>query len=156
MPMRSAAEVQVNAPRIAVWKAVTDIATSAGRVTGITKVEVLEKPEKGLVGLKWRETRRMFGKEATAVMWISDAVYLTRMDTESHEQNMVYTTRTTLEEVAGGTRLRREFAGAPQSFGAKLLSPLFGLLMKGSLRKALQKDLDDLKAGAERPPSPKR
>jgi hypothetical protein len=148
--MRSAAEVVVHAPRDVVWKNVTDIATSAGRVKGVEKVEVLEKPEKGLKGLKWRETRTLMGKEAVATMWVSDAVYLTRMDTESHEQNMVYTTRTTLQELdGGGIRLRREFGGVPQTFGAKVMGAVFSVLMRGTLRKALQADLEDIKAASE-------
>jgi len=37
-------------------------------------IEVLEKPDAGFVGFKWKETRKMFGKEATEIMWITDSV----------------------------------------------------------------------------------
>lgn len=45
-----------------------------------------ENTASGLVGLKWRETRMLFGKEATAEKWITDAVenecYKTRAESD--------------------------------------------------------------------------
>lgn len=41
-------------------------------VSGIISLNILHQPEDGLVGLKWEETRKMFGKEASETMWITD------------------------------------------------------------------------------------
>lgn len=147
--MRMSVDVLVRAPRKVVWDVVADIPNAASTVKGIEKVEVLERPASGLVGLKWRETRKMFGKEATEVMWITSASEPSHYDTRAESHGAVYTTRIALEDAPGGTRLSMEFGAAPQTFGAKVMGALFGVLMKGSMRKAIQKDLDDIKAAAE-------
>ena len=36
-------------------------------ITNIININILNKPVDGIVGLKWEETRKMFGKEATEV-----------------------------------------------------------------------------------------
>ena len=66
--------VDIDAPKNAVWHAISDIENAATNIDGIQKIEVLERPAAGLVGLKWKETRKMFGKEATETMWITEAV----------------------------------------------------------------------------------
>lgn len=147
--MRVSAEVDFRAPREVVWDIVTDIEHAGSRVAAIDQVEILARPAAGLPGLKWRETRTMFGRPAMAVMWVTDVAEGSRFDTRAEEQGMVYTTRTSIEETADGTRLRREFMGVPQTLGAKVMGSIFGVLLKGSMRKALQKDLEDLKAAAE-------
>jgi carbon monoxide dehydrogenase subunit G len=147
--MRTHASVTIRAPREAVWGAVTDIANAAGRIKGIEKVEVLERPANGFVGTRWRETRTMFGKEATEVMWITDASEGRFYDTRAESHGSVYTTRVAVEEVAEGTRVTMDFGAEPQTVGAKVVSFLLAPVMKGSVRKALQKDLEDIKASLE-------
>jgi len=58
-------KVTINATRTAIWNAITNIENAAQFIIGIEKIEVVEKPANGLVGLKWRETRIYFGKPAT-------------------------------------------------------------------------------------------
>ena len=72
--MKVDAEVHVRAARAAAWAVVADIARGAEVCKGIEKIEILERPATGLVGLKWRETRMLFGKPASADKWITDAV----------------------------------------------------------------------------------
>ena len=67
------AQVTIDAPEAAVWKVISDIESAADTISGIEQVEVLEKPEDGLLGLQWRETRTLFGKTATEEMRITDA-----------------------------------------------------------------------------------
>ncbi|MBK9193599.1 MAG: hypothetical protein IPO17_01150 [Flavobacteriales bacterium] len=59
------AHVTINASKAAVWAATTDIERFAQVLSGVEKIEVVEKPATGLVGLKWKETRILFGKPAT-------------------------------------------------------------------------------------------
>ena len=66
-------QVTINGSREAIWAAITNIENASDTISGIERIEVLEKPAKGLVGLKWRETRMLFGKPATADKWITDA-----------------------------------------------------------------------------------
>src|SRR5439155_26542138 len=78
------AQVAINGSKEATWAAITDIENASKIVSGIEKIEVLEKPANGLVGLRWRETRMLFGKPATVEKWITDvaenASYKTRAE----------------------------------------------------------------------------
>ena len=47
------AQVTINGSRAAVWAAITDIENAAQTISGIEKIEVLEKPTNGLAGLRW-------------------------------------------------------------------------------------------------------
>ena len=80
------AKVTINASRAAVWTAITNIENAAKFISGIEKIEVVEKPATGLVGFKWRETRMYFGKPATVEIWITDAAenefYKTRAESD--------------------------------------------------------------------------
>src|SRR5262245_405311 len=67
------AQVTINGSKAAIWAAITNIENAAKTISGIEKIEIVEKPAHGLVGLRWRETRMLFGKPATAEKWITDA-----------------------------------------------------------------------------------
>ena len=51
----------------AAWRVLTNIAGAAETLSGVTAVEMLT-PGPYAVGTRWRETRRMFGKEETQEM----------------------------------------------------------------------------------------
>lgn len=148
--MRVSAQVDIKAPKESVWNAVTDIEHAADRIRAIEKVEVLARPQDGLVGWKWRETRTMFGKTATEVMWITAATAPDAYETRAESHGSIYRSRIALEEHGGGTRLTMEFAGEPVSLGARIMWRLTGFMFKGSMRKALQQDLRDIKESVER------
>ena len=59
------AQVTVSGSKAAIWAAITNNANASEISSGIENSEVLEKPANGLVGLRWRETRMLFGKPAT-------------------------------------------------------------------------------------------
>jgi carbon monoxide dehydrogenase subunit G len=46
------AQVAINGSKSALWAAITDIENAAKTISGIEKIEVVEKPITGLVGLK--------------------------------------------------------------------------------------------------------
>src|SRR4051812_40642248 len=56
------AQVTISGSRAAIWAAITNIENASEFISGIKSIEVVEKPANGLVGLKWRETRMLFGK----------------------------------------------------------------------------------------------
>ena len=62
----------IKASRKKVWNIITDFDHAADNINAIISLEVLEKPDNGWTGFKWRETRKMFGKESTETMVISD------------------------------------------------------------------------------------
>ena len=142
-------ETTVNAPIADVWAVVTDIPNAAENISGVDDVEVLEKPAEGLVGLKWKETRTIGGRSATETMWITDVEEEGYYTTEARSHGAIYRTDIRLADAADGTLLSMEFGGEAQSLGAKIMSTVFGFMIKRSVKKALRKDLEDIKAAAE-------
>ena len=134
------AQVTINGTKAAIWAAITNIENAPDTISGIHKIEVLEKPAHGLVGLKWRETRMLFGKAATADKWITDAA-----------ENEFYRTKAErrVSESRGGMTLTESHESRPQGIVATLLSIPMGLLFKGVARKAVLQDLNDIKAAVE-------
>ena len=149
--MELSVNVDINAPRERVWRIITDIESASKVIDGISKVEVLEKPENGLIGLKWRETRMMFGKEATEVMWITGVVENESYETRAKSHGALYETRTEVRDGEnGGSVLSMSFRGTPLTTGAKLMWVFLGHMFRSSTRKALLEDLDCMKRAAER------
>lgn len=148
--MRVTVETEIDAPRADVWRLVTDIENAPATIQAIEKVDVLERPPTGLAGLKWRETRTMFGKTATEVMWVTNAVEGSHYETRAESHGSVYKTRIALHDRNGRTGLAMTFEGEPRSVGATIMWGLTGFLFRGATRKALAKDLADIKAALER------
>ena len=143
--MRASADIKIERPREAVWAAIIDIDNSVNMIAGIIAVEVMHRPESGLVGLKWKETRLMFGREASEVMWITESAPNEYYCTRAESHGSVYTTRLSLASVGGSTVLKMSFAGEARTLLAKILAACTGLFMKKSMEKALRKDLEDIK-----------
>ncbi|MGH3356323.1 MAG: SRPBCC family protein [Nocardioidaceae bacterium] len=60
----------VDAPTDRVWALATDVPRWPETISGISRIEMLSEGEFG-PGTRWRETRTMFGREATEEMWVS-------------------------------------------------------------------------------------
>ncbi|MBD3419041.1 MAG: hypothetical protein GF398_02875 [Chitinivibrionales bacterium] len=148
--MRISVSVTINASKEDVWNVITGIEQSAETISGIEKIEILEKPESGLVGLKWRETRTLFGKTATEVMWITDAAEPQYYQTRAESHGSVYQSKLSIAQQDNGVGLSMDFNGTPQTFGARLMYALMGFMFKGATEKALKRDLDDIKAAVEK------
>jgi carbon monoxide dehydrogenase subunit G len=143
-------EVQINAPKEPVWDVITDIENSDSTIAAIEKLEILEKPASGLVGFKWRETRTMFGKTATEVMWITEATTNECYKVRAESHGSIYVTTMALWDNNGHTQLSMKFEISPQTFVAKLMWATTGMLFKGATKKALMQDLENIKAVIER------
>jgi hypothetical protein len=148
--MRVTVETDIQAPPEAVWRVVADIENATETIGAIEEIEILQQPTgPSIAGLKWRETRTMFGKKATEVMWVTDAADASHYETRAESHGSVYQTRIAIHPHAGGTRLSMDFSGQPVSPGAKILWALTGFFVKGAMRKALERDLADIKAAVE-------
>lgn len=148
--MEVQARVCINGTKEKVWQVITDIEGSERTIEAIERIEILEKPASGLIGLKWRETRTMFGKTATEVMWITDVKENDYYQTRAESQGAVYVSRLQIEEQEGRTYLTMAFEGQAQSLTAKIVSLATGFLFKSATQKALQQDLEDIKAAVEK------
>ena len=143
-------QVTIQGSKEEVWRVITDIENSPGTISGIKEIEILEKPEDGLVGLKWKETRTLFGKTATEVMWITDVNEYESYKTRAESHGAVYITSLNLSEQDDNTLLTMTFGGEAQTLGAKLMSATMGRLFKNATKKALIQDLNDIKAAVEK------
>ncbi len=148
--MKIAEFVHINASAEKVWAIISDIENAPGVIQGILKLRVLE-PAKGpsIVGLKWEETRMFGGREATEVMWVTEAVENSHYRTRAESHGAVYESGMHIEPDGAGCNLTMTFTGEPQSFGAKVMWALTGWMAKNSVKKACSKDLADIKAAAE-------
>ena len=147
--MKVRVETTINAPIEKVWQTITEIEKSVDVIDGIKKIEVLNKPKSGLKGFKWRETREMFGKEATEVMWVTEEDEPNSYHVRAESHGSIYLTTMSLEQTGDGVDLAMEFEGQTQSIGAKIMWGLTGWMFKRSTVKALEKDLADIKAHCE-------
>ena len=143
-------QVTINGSREAIWAAITDIENAAATIRGIEKIEVIEKPATGLVGLKWRETRMFFGKPAAVEKWITYAAENEFYTTRAEEDGTVYLATLRISEGSGGVTLASCHESRPQGVGGKIMLTLMGFLFKGVAKKALLQDLNDIKSAVER------
>jgi hypothetical protein len=142
------AQVTINGSKAAIWAAITNIENASEIISGIEKIEVLDKPASGLVGLKWRETRILFGKPATVEKWITDAAENEFYKTKAESDGFVFICTKSISESSGGITLTESHESKPQSIVAKLSIPMM-FLFKGVVKKALLQDLNDIKAAVE-------
>ncbi|MDH5432897.1 MAG: SRPBCC family protein [Gammaproteobacteria bacterium] len=143
--MKVTEEIEIKGSKESVWKVITDIDQWQNVISSIIKINVINKPESELVGLKWQETREMFGKEATETMWITDVVAGEYYATRAENHGSVYITQLSIKEEDGKSTLSMSFTGTGESFIAKFFSILMAPLIKSSIKKALIKDLEDIR-----------
>ncbi len=148
--MEVSTSIEILKPKENVWKAITDIEDSAKMISSIIAIDVLEKPQVGFLGFKWQETRKMFGKEATEIMWVTDSLENEYYSTRAESHGSVYISRLSLVDSGANTILTMSFSGEASSLIAKIISTLMSFIIKGSIEKELQKDLVDIKQYVEK------
>lgn len=140
---------RVDAPPDRVWAIITDLESSPAVVSGIDSVEVLGDGSFG-VGTAWRETRTMFGKSVTEEMRIVDVVEGSSYTVESRATGTTYRSVMSVEPDEGGTLLSMSFTAEAGSTISRAFSTTIGKLFEGGTRRALEQDLADIAAAAER------
>ena len=151
-------KIPVDATQEEIWAVMSDYDHFEENIQSITKVELLEKPAQpgSLVGLKWTETRIMFGSEAQETMWVTESEAPHYYETRAESHGAVYKSRmyTTTEPNEDGSTTTNyvgmKFEGQAQSFCSKIMMLAMGWMMVGATKKCLLKDLEDIKAIAER------
>jgi uncharacterized membrane protein len=145
------AQVTINGSKAAIWTAITDIENAPALISGIKSIEVLAKPANGIVGLKWRETRMLFGKAATADKWMTEAVENEFYKTRAEDGGFVFVTTRRISESSAGMTLTETHESRPQGIVATLMTIPMRLFFKGVIKKAALQDLNDIKAAVEAP-----
>lgn len=141
-------ERHVAAPREHVWAVITDLDAAPDVIGGITSIERLEGDGFD-VGTRWRETRTMFGREASETMEVTAVDPPSSYVVEADGQGAHYRTEFTLVPDDAGTTVRMTFGAQPSGLVGKVLGATMGRLFAGATRKAIEADLDDIARAAE-------
>ncbi|WP_274564780.1 SRPBCC family protein [Streptomyces spiramyceticus] len=132
-----------------VWEALTDLDGMPSVLSGVDRVEVLTEGPFA-VGTRWRETRRMFGKQATEEMRVTACEPPSRYVVEADSQGTHYISEFALSPgEPRATTVRMTFAAVPPGGFAGLLAKLLGPLGAKAVAKAVAKDLSDVAAAVE-------
>ena len=141
--MEVQAEKRVRASVEDVFEVFSDVTKIEERIPGILNVEVLSD---GPVGpdFRWRETRKMMGKEATEEMWFDEFDPPRRYTVKAHSHGTRYLSTYTFDQAGTETVVGMTFSGTPETMVAKIMGALLGWMGKGAVKKMLQADLDAL------------
>ncbi len=127
-----------------VFQAYTDLEKAVDRIPSIVSTELLTEGPFGN-GTRWRETRMMFKKEATEEMWVTGFDPPKGYTVEAASHGMRYSTRFSFVPDDGGTTVTWAFTSTAQSFGAKVMAPVFNLLLGGTMKKCMLQDLEAIR-----------
>lgn len=137
----------VDAPPSLVFQLFTDLEHAPERVSGITRLEILTPGPVG-IGTRFRESRRMFGHEATEELEITAFEPGKHYDLRTRSGGTEYRSTYRFSPEGPGTRVEVDFESEPLSLAAKLMSPIASS-HTGTMKKCVVQDLDDLRRQAE-------
>ena len=129
-----------------VWRVISDIRHAQQHISAIKRLVIIEQPKEGLKGLKWQETRTIFGKDATEIMWIIESQTNLYYKTKAQNNGCDYYSEMKIVEGTEQCELVMGFTGVPQSLLAKIMGKLMSRLMTEQLNKTMQADLEDIKS----------
>ena len=137
----------IAAPVERVFELASDLRGAPGRVKAITKMNVLtEGPVRK--GTRFRETRLMFGREATEEMEITAFNRPHGYTVECTSCGCHYMTEFRFTPAGSSTEVEMTFKAVPLTFMARIMGTLMRPLAK-KMVAACSKDLDDLAHSAE-------
>ncbi|MFT5290709.1 MAG: carbon monoxide dehydrogenase subunit G [Planctomycetota bacterium] len=139
----------VAAPIEETFAVYTQIDKAAERIPGIDSIEMLSEGPFGN-GTRWRETRVMFKMKAVEEMWVTGFDAPNGYSIEAESRGMHYTTLISFTPEGDGTKVSWEFAGTPLTRGTKIMSPVLNVLMTGTMRKCMLRDLEALRDVCEK------
>lgn len=130
------------------FTAVTDFPNAPNYISGIIKTEMLTE---GPVGLnsRVRETRTMFGREATEEMEITLWHPPKQAVIEARSHGAHYVSTYTVEQEGSGSKVSMSFEATPQTLMAKIMNVVFSGMAK-TMEKMMAKDMMEAKIHAER------
>ena len=133
-----------SAPPDRIWALASDFAHAAGRIKAITKIEIVTPGPVG-AGTRFREWRGRQMVDMEIAEWSPPRAYSLR----GYAVGTEFMSEIRCVPDGSGTRLEMEVHVRPQTFGAKLLSPLLALTSRVMV-KSCAKDLGEIAAAAER------
>ena len=135
----------IRAPIESVFEAVAHIENFQQICPDITKVEFLSENKTG-VGARFTETRRMGKREGTTTLEVTEYVPNERIRLVSDQGGTIWDTVFTTQPSGSDTV---ELKMVMEARAYKLLSKLINPLIKGMIRKFIEKDMDAVKRHCE-------
>lgn len=139
----------VNASVATVWALATDLEGAPQVLRGVDRVEMLTPGGFG-VGTRWRETRTMFGRQATEELAVAAVEPERSYTVRAAGSGAQYVSTFTFTPTSGGTVVTVTFGAAATTGVARVLAALTGPLARRAVERALREDLEDLAQAAER------
>lgn len=140
---------ETTADTATVWSIYTSMDRWVEVIGAISSVERLDDGDGFGLGTKWRETRTMFGKQATEVMEVTEFDDGIRYLTAAESHGSKYFSEMRVDPSGVGSTLSMSFRGEPQTAMTKIVTTAFGWLFMRTTRKAVAKDLADIARAAE-------
>ncbi|MEW6321716.1 MAG: SRPBCC family protein [Acidobacteriota bacterium] len=144
-------ETEVRAPIGEVFAVCADIAGAAGRVRNIRRIEILTPGGRSMLGMRWRETRDVLGREVSEELEMTAFEQDQSFTITSARHGTRFDVTFRFAPTAEGTKVTATLDIVPQTFGAILTAP-FGVMLLSVLKKNLEEDLRDLKQAIEGTP----
>lgn len=138
------AKRQIDAPVDRVFRAVAEVEEFKKASPDIVKVEMLSDVRSG-VGTRFRETRKMKGREASTVLEITEYAPSERVRFVAESGGALWDSLFAVRPAAGGTELALTMEARPKTFVARLVTPL----ISGMVAKAVEADMDAVKKYCE-------
>lgn len=135
----------IDAPVAKVFETVAHIEAFSKVVPEIVKVEFLGEQRTG-VGTRFRETRRMKGREMSVELEVTEYEPGKRVRIVADTAGTVWDTVFEVQPKNGKTLLTM----AMDARAHTLMARIFNLLIKGMVRKGIERDMDAVKAHCER------
>ena len=135
----------IDAPIELVFDTIANINNFAKAVPHIVKTEFVSDVTSG-VGTRFRETRLMKGRQATTELEVTEYVPNDHVRIVSDTGGTLWDTVFTVRPDGGQTRLDMVMDAHAHKFIPKLINPL----IKGVIKKAIEDDMDAVKAYCEK------
>lgn len=132
-----------------VWAVMTDIEGSTETITGIEKIERLDGGDSFAPGMRWEETRTLFGKTATETLEITAVDEGRSYVVEADSGGTHYRSVMSVEPNGTGATITMTFGAESSGRVSRFLARTVGKAFEKATRKALEQDLADIAAAAE-------
>lgn len=143
---RTAITRTINAPVEAVFEAVANISKFTEAVPQIMRVDFLTE-SRGGVATRFRETRKMRGREVSTVLEVTEYVKNRRVRLVSDAGGTVWDSLFTVAPVGDGESTRLDLVMEARPY--RLMARVFVPLMRGVVAKAVAEDMDAVKGWVE-------
>ena len=134
----------IKAPLATVFETVADIHNFQRVIPNIVRVDMLSDVRSG-VGTRFRETREMNGREVSTELEVTEYVPNDHVRIVSDTQGTIWDTTFRVRDEGGATELVMEMDARAHKILPRLINPL----IRGVVQRAVEKDMDAVKAHCE-------